>query len=97
MPKIYLVCYDVSDPKRLRKIYRTMKGFGDPLQYSIFRCELSARQRQAMRQMLWEILNFAEDRVMIVDLGPTEGRGNQCLEMWGEPRTEPTTRRAVVV
>jgi CRISPR-associated protein Cas2 len=50
MPNIYLVCYDVADPKRLRKVYRTMRGFGDPLQYSIFRCELSARQRQAMRE-----------------------------------------------
>ena len=31
-----LVCYDVREPKRLRQTYRTMLGYGDPLQYSVF-------------------------------------------------------------
>ena len=97
MHNIFLVCYDVTDPKRLRKVYQAMKGFGDPLQYSIFRCQLSVRQREAMREMLWEKLNFAEDRLMIADLGPAGSRGDNCVELWGQPRTEPTNRRAVVV
>jgi CRISPR-associated protein Cas2 len=97
MHNIFLVCYDVSEPKRLRKVYQTMKGFGDPLQYSIFRCELSARQLQALREKLWELLNFAEDRLMIVDLGPAGNRGDHCMELWGQPRTEPANRRAVIV
>jgi CRISPR-associated protein Cas2 len=97
MPNIFLVCYDVTDPKRLRKAYQLMKGFGDPLQYSVFRCELSPRQLQALREKLWALLNLAEDRVMIADLGPSGARGSNCIELWGQPRTEPTTRRAVVV
>lgn len=97
MPNIFLVCYDVADPKRLRKVYQLMKGFGDPLQYSVFRCELSPQKLQALREKLWELLNFAEDRVMIADLGPSEARGANCLELWGQPRSEPTERRAVVV
>ncbi len=27
----YLVAYDISDPKRLRRVHRTMRGYGDAL------------------------------------------------------------------
>ena len=40
-PKCYVVSYDIMDPKRLHHVHRTMKGFGDPLHYSIFRCNLT--------------------------------------------------------
>ena len=39
MRRCYLVCYDIRDDKRLRKVYRTMRDFGDHLQYSIFECQ----------------------------------------------------------
>jgi CRISPR-associated protein Cas2 len=32
----YLVSYDISDPKRLRKVARSLEGFGVRLQYSVF-------------------------------------------------------------
>jgi len=44
MRSVYLVCYDVADDKRLRKTYKKMRGFGDPVQYSVFRCELRRRK-----------------------------------------------------
>lgn len=50
MRNVYLVCYDVADDKRLRKTYKKMCGFGDPLQYSVFRCELSAVEKQLLRE-----------------------------------------------
>jgi hypothetical protein len=30
----YLVCYDICDDKRLRKVFQTMRNYGDHLQYS---------------------------------------------------------------
>src|ERR1035438_4086458 len=38
----YLICYDICDDKRLRKVFQTMRGYGDHLQYSVF--EPPARQ-----------------------------------------------------
>jgi CRISPR-associated protein Cas2 len=38
MRNTYLVCYDISNDKRLRAVYKTMRDFGDHLQYSIFEC-----------------------------------------------------------
>ena len=97
MRSVFLVCYDVADDKRLRKTYKKMCGFGDPVQYSVFRCELSATEKQRMKETLWEILNWQHDRVMLVDLGPTGARGDECIEFWGEPRVEVCARAAVVV
>lgn len=97
MRNVYLVCYDVADDKRLRRTYKKMLGFGDPLQYSVFRCELSPTERQQLKQALWDILNWAHDRVMLVDLGPAGSRGDACVEFWGEPRVAPPDRVAIVV
>lgn len=38
----YLVCDDISDEKRLRKVFQAMRGYGDHLQYSVFECQLTA-------------------------------------------------------
>ena len=57
MKTVYLVSYDVADPKRLRHTYRKLNGFGTSLQYSVFRCELSAMQLIELKSQLWEILN----------------------------------------
>ena len=45
MRQSYLVCCDVCDDKRLRKVFRTMCGYGYHLQYSVFECRFTARDR----------------------------------------------------
>lgn len=97
MRTVYLVCYDVADDKRLRKTYKKMRGFGDPVQYSVFRCELSPTEKQLMKAALWDLLNWDHDRVMLVDLGPAGARGDECIEFWGDPRVELPRRTAVIV
>lgn len=92
----YLVCYDVCDPKRLRKVFKVMKGFGEHLQLSVFACDLSKVQRVRMIRKLTGEINEREDSVVIVDLGPTEGRGSQCFEHLGRSMLlDP--QRAVIV
>ena len=96
MRNVYLVAYDVCDRKRLRRAYRLMCGAGDPFQLSVFRCELSPTERQALQSKLLDVLNFAKDRVMLVDMGPAGGRGDACVEYWGRPLTGEPLREAVV-
>jgi CRISPR-associated protein Cas2 len=97
MRDIYLIAYDISCPKRYRQVYKTMCGHGDPLQYSIFRCELTRMELQRLKDLLWPVLNLQQDRVMIVDLGPIEGRVDAAIEFWGEPRSIPAPRKASIV
>jgi CRISPR-associated protein Cas2 len=93
---VYLVCYDICDGRRLRQVYKAMRGYGDHLQLSVFRCELSARERAELIGDLSALINSDEDQVLIVDLGPTDGRASQCFFALGKPYTPPA-RVAVVV
>lgn len=97
MRNVYLIAYDIACPKRYRLVYRSMCGSGDPLQYSVFRCELTNLELQKLKDTLWPVLNLGEDRVMIVDLGPIEGRGDNCIDFWGNPRVVPHARTAAVI
>ena len=91
----FLVCYDVADPKRLARTYRKMNGFGEPAQYSVFICDLSPKERALLETALTEILNLKEDRVLIVDMGPSEGRGRESFTTLGNARELP--RRSAVI
>lgn len=95
MRKRFLVCYDVSDPKRLARTYKKMNGFGEPVQYSVFICDLSPKERVLLEAALTGILNLKEDRVLIVDMGPSQGRGGKSYTVLGSARELP--RRSVVV
>jgi CRISPR-associated protein Cas2 len=74
MRRLYLVTYDISNPRRLRKVFKTMRGFGDHLQLSVFQCDLTPVARIQMEAALVGIVNHKEDQVLIIDLGATENR-----------------------
>jgi len=93
----YIVSYDISDEKRLRRVHRTMKGYGDPLQYSVFRCDLSASERVLMIEALSKIINHREDQVMLVDLGPADGRAQYSIETLGRAPDQAREDRIAVI
>lgn len=96
MRNSYLVSYDISDQKRLRRVFKTMRGFGDHLQYSVFRCDLSPQERVLLMEAITPIINHRDDQVLIVDLGPVEGRAKHCATVVGRA-SPPSLRQAVVV
>jgi CRISPR-associated protein Cas2 len=65
--KWHLVCYDVCDPKRLRKCAKLMEGYGERIQYSVFRCWMTRREVEKLRWELTERLT-AEDDVIVIPL-----------------------------
>jgi len=66
----YLVCYDICDPKRWRKIYKTMKRFGEWMQLSVFQCRLTREKILRLTDRLNDMADKKEDNVLIIDLGP---------------------------
>ena len=95
MANSFLVTYDIMDPKRWQKIHRTMKGFGQALQYSVFACELSEAQRVRMVAALEELIQSDQDRVIIVDLGPAKGSASDRVTFLG--RQEPLPERSATI
>jgi CRISPR-associated protein Cas2 len=81
----YLVCYDICDDKRLRKVFQLMRGYGDHLQYSVFECQLTATDLVRLRAALSAIIHHIEDQVLFVNLGPAQGRGDRVITALGKP------------
>jgi CRISPR-associated protein Cas2 len=96
MRNVYLVAYDICDGKRLRRVYKTMRGYGDHLQFSVFRCELSERERAEMLSELGGLIAHDEDQVLVIDIGPADGRASLVFESIGKPYVAPE-RHALVV
>ena len=81
----YLVCYDICDEKRLRKVFKLMRGFGDHLQFSIFECQFTPSDLVRCREALRAVIHHKEDQVLFVNLGPAEGRGDRVINSLGKP------------
>jgi CRISPR-associated protein Cas2 len=83
----YLVCYDIADDKRLRQVYKTMRAWGDHIQFSVFECQFTVADLVRCRAELAEIIHHDEDQVLFVLLGPSEGRGERVITALGKPYT----------
>jgi len=88
MRTTYLVCYDITNDKRLRRAFKTCRNFGDHLQYSVFECDLNPSERIDLEKELADIINHDEDQVLFVVLGPAEGRGDRVITSLGLPYTK---------
>ena len=85
MRNTYLVCYDISNDRRRARVLKTMKGYGDHLQYSVFECQLNATGLAKCRHALGLVIHHRDDQVLFVNLGPTEGRGDRVIASLGRP------------
>ena len=72
-----LAHYDIADSKRLRRVFKTCKNFGDHLQFSVFECDLSPMERVRMESELKELIHHGEDQVLFIALGPSESRAER--------------------
>ena len=92
----YFVCYDIRDTKRLRRVHKTMRGYGVGVQFSVVRCDLSLREKAQLIADLTDLIDHCVDKVLIVNLGPADGRGAEVVESLGVPYQVPP-RFAVIV
>jgi CRISPR-associated protein Cas2 len=87
-----LVCYDVRDDARYRKVFKIVRGAGESVQYSVFRCRLDDLEAERLRWRLSEVMD-PEDALLIVDLCPRCARkivARNQVDGWEE---DPATFR----
>jgi CRISPR-associated protein Cas2 len=95
-----LVCYDVRDPVRLRRTHNAVLGYGDPIQYSVFLCDLSGTEAALMEAALRRVIRATQDSVILVDLGPAEGVARKRIRRLGPSSAAtlpPESRRYRVI
>jgi len=90
----YIVSYDISDPKRLRKVATACEDFGVRKQYSVFLCRLSTTDFVRLRSRLYDLVNLEEDQILFI---PLCAKCVQGIESLGRPTDPPDARDIVVV
>ncbi|MFN0306089.1 MAG: CRISPR-associated endonuclease Cas2 [Burkholderiales bacterium] len=69
---LYIVSYDIGDPKRWRRVFRVMHGYGEWLQLSVFQCRLSRRRHAELIALLDGIIHHSEDHIVLLDVGAVD-------------------------
>lgn len=90
-----LVAYDVSDDRRRTEVFETCRDFGNHVQYSVFLCELDAREVVTLRELLRGMIDHGTDQIMMVDLGPATHSVLEQMEVLGQPYSPPGRRFVV--
>jgi CRISPR-associated protein Cas2 len=96
MRHTYIVTYDISNPKRLRKVYQLMLGWGDHIQLSVFQCDLNSRELVELRLELARIIRHTEDQVLFIDVCTVEARTPETITALGRAHID-SERIAIVV
>jgi CRISPR-associated protein Cas2 len=87
----YLIAYDIRDPKRLRRVHSTMKGYGWSMQYSVFICDLDRMELLDLEADLGRHIHHGLDSVAIIDVGDPVDRGRTCFSFMGAAPKLPTS------
>lgn len=69
---LYLICYDIADPKRLGQVARYLEKHGCRVQYSVFVAQVTERELDGIVEDLAEIINPREDDIRCYPL-PEQG------------------------
>lgn len=85
----YLVAYDISEPRRLRRVYEEMLGWGTRLQDSVYVCDLTKAELVRMRRRLLDLIDRGADSVAILDLGVPATPRAVVIETLGRPPALP--------
>lgn len=90
----HLIAYDISHPKRLRRVIKIMESYGKRLQYSVFLCDLSGVEYIRWQTEILAVVRLDEDSVVTIDLGalpnPTP------IRALGRPRQLPESGATIV-
>jgi len=96
MRRAWLVTYDICEPKRLRQVYQVCRAFGDHIQYSVFRCDLTEAMKVRFLSMLDAVVNHKEDQVLLIPLGASDEAVDRTFETVGQPYQRRPRRSTIV-
>ena len=66
--QLHILSYDISEPKRLRRVHRRVRESGVPLQYSVFLVEASRSDLESLLADLDDIIDPVEDDIRVYPL-----------------------------
>jgi len=64
----YLICYDITDSKRLSKLASALNQIGYRTQKSFFTCDITSEELLKLKNRILPILDLEEDKVAIYSI-----------------------------
>lgn len=65
----YLIMYDITDNKRLQKVHKICKGYGESIQFSVFYAQLSKQDLEIFKTKVHNYIK-EEDQILFIKLKP---------------------------
>ena len=65
---LYVIAYDIPSDRRRTRVHKTLCGFGQWTQYSLFECHLTDKELLTLRDKLDKILEPEEDSLRFYPL-----------------------------
>lgn len=65
---LIVVSYDVVNDRRRAKVHKMLKNFGTRVQYSVFECQLDAKELKRLQKRLRPLIDLKEDSVRFYQL-----------------------------
>jgi CRISPR-associated protein Cas2 len=81
----FLITYDIADDKRRTAVFNALQSRGDHAQFSVFVCELNAREQAELSAQLIALINHSDDQILFVDLGPAHNPLDNGITAIGKP------------
>ena len=69
---LYLVCYDISSPKRLQKALKLVKAYAISGQKSFYECMMTPYERTKLETDLTNLIDENTDRIHFFQLDPRQ-------------------------
>ena len=60
---LYLIAYDIANPRRLSRVHKTLKKQGLPVQYSVFTVVMKRKALLRLLENLIALIKTAEDDI----------------------------------
>lgn len=60
-----MVCYDISNDKRLKRVSAILENYGLRVQKSFFQCDMSKEEMESLKIKLLEVVKLKKDSLFI--------------------------------
>lgn len=71
--RFILVCYDITDDRRRLQVAKTLRDYGDRIQFSVFCCQVNRRELHRLKEQLKENASEERDSILFLDAGAVRG------------------------
>jgi CRISPR-associated protein Cas2 len=90
MRHCYLLCYDIAEPRRLRKVAKLLLQHGERVQKSVFECWLTAPQYAKLLRDTTAVMDANEDSLRAYRLSRHTAESCEVIGCGAEPK-EPVS------